>query len=236
MTTTWVPMESNPDVMTKFLHKLGVPKDWSIVDVYGLEPDLLALVPKPVCAVILLYPLSKKGSTVTEDDEQGEKDATSSDANIDPAVFHMKQYIHNACGTIALIHSVANSLDTIKLHDGFLKTFLDKAQDLSYKGRGKLLMESEDISTTHKDVAQEGQTEVPCEEVIIIHHFVALVHKNGVLYELDGRKSGPISHGPTNPETLLEDAARVCKEFMSRDPEEVCFTVLALANSDASSL
>lgn len=33
-----------------------------MVDVYGLEPDLLALVPKPVAAVILLYPLSKKVS------------------------------------------------------------------------------------------------------------------------------------------------------------------------------
>lgn len=46
----------------QFLHKLGVAKDWSVVDVYGLEPDLLALVPKPVVAVILLYPLSKKVS------------------------------------------------------------------------------------------------------------------------------------------------------------------------------
>lgn len=101
------------------------------------------------------------------------------------------------------------------------------------------------------------------------HHFVALVHKNGFLYELgnyfrairyskqlsnlmntvdvsryncyvltfsDGRKSAPIQHGPTTPETLLEDAARVCKEYMARDPEEVCFTVLALANSDAAAL
>lgn len=53
---------------------------------------------------------------------------------------------------------------------------------------------------------------------------------------LDGRKSSPINHGSTSPETLLEDAARVCKEYMARDPEEVCFTVLALANSDAAAL
>lgn len=226
-------MESNPEVMTKFLHKLGVAKDWSVVDVYGLEPDLLALVPKPVVAVILLYPLSKKGDNSLEDKESEEEDVSIPK---DPEVFHMKQYIHNACGTIALIHSVGNNRDIIDLQDGFLKTFLDEAKNLSYMECGKLLMESDGISITHKDVAQEGQTEVPSDEIPVYHHFVALIHKNGVLYELDGRKPSPINHGTTSPETLLEDAARVCKEYMARDPEEVCFTVLALANSDAGAL
>lgn len=49
---------------------------------------------------------------------------------------------------------------SIDLQDGFLKTFLDEAKDLSYMECGKLLMESDGISITHKDVAQEGQTEV----------------------------------------------------------------------------
>jgi len=44
----------------------------------------------------------------------------------------------------------------------------------------------------------------------------------------DGRKSFPIKHGPTSEETFVKDAAKVCKEFMSRDPDEVRFTVLAL--------
>lgn len=228
-------MESNPEVMTKFLHKLGVTKEWSIVDVYGLEPDLLAVVPKPVLAVILLYPLVKKGKTL-EDEVKDDKEEEESSAPKDSEVFYMKQYIRNACGTIALIHSVANNQDVIHLQDGFLKTFLDKSKDLSFTECGKLLIESDGISTTHKDVAQEGQTEVPSEEEPVYHHFVAFVEKNGTLYELDGRKSAPISHGSTSPESLLEDAARVCKEYMSRDPEEVCFTVLALANSDASAL
>ncbi|XP_050488315.1 ubiquitin carboxyl-terminal hydrolase isoform X1 [Bombus huntii] len=232
--SSWIPMESNPEVMTKFLHKLGVAKDWSVVDVYGLEPDLLALVPKPVVAVILLYPLSKKGDNSLEDKESEEEEDVSIPK--DPEVFHMKQYIHNACGTIALIHSVGNNRDIIDLQDGFLKTFLDEAKNLSYMECGKLLMESDGISITHKDVAQEGQTEVPSDEIPVYHHFVALIHKNGVLYELDGRKPSPINHGTTSPETLLEDAARVCKEYMARDPEEVCFTVLALANSDAGAL
>ncbi|KAK1121135.1 hypothetical protein K0M31_010448 [Melipona bicolor] len=233
---SWIPMESNPEVMTKFLHKLGVSKDWSVVDVYGLEPDLLALVPKPVAAVILLYPLSKEVRDHLYSDESLEDKKEDASTCEDTEVFHMKQYIHNACGTIALIHSIGNNRDTIDLQDGFLKTFLDKAKNLSFVECGKLLMESDGISITHKDVAQEGQTEVPSDEAQVYHHFVAFVHKNGILYELDGRKSPPINHGPTSPETLLEDAARVCKEYMARDPEEVCFTVLALANSDAAAL
>ncbi|XP_053970963.1 ubiquitin carboxyl-terminal hydrolase [Hylaeus volcanicus] len=234
--TTWIPLESNPDVMTKFLHKLGVPKEWSIIDVYGLEPDLLALVPKPVLAVILLYPLSKKDDKLEDVEEDvKESDKVPSEPK-DPDVFHMKQCIHNACGTIALIHSVANNLDSINLQDGFLKTFLEQSKNLSFAECGEVLMSSYEISGTHKELAQEGQTEAPSVETPVYHHFVAFIHKNGVLYELDGRKPAPINHGPTCPERLLEDAARVCKEYMARDPEEMCFTVVALSNSDAEAL
>lgn len=233
--STWIPLESNPEVMTKFLHRVGVPKEWSIVDVYGLEPDLLALVPKPVVAVILLYPLCRKDK-LEEDEEDVKDNDKSTSGPKDPDVYHMKQYIHNACGTIALIHSIANNLDTINLQDGFLKTFIDESKNLSFSQCGELLMTSSGINDTHKELAQEGQTEAPSLDLPVYHHFVAFVQKNGVLYELDGRKSAPINHGATCEETLLEDAARVCKEYMARDPEEVCFTVVALSNSDAEAL
>lgn len=56
-----------------------------------------------------------------------------------------------------------------------------------------------------------------------------LSHVDGCLYELDGRKVFPINHGPSSADTLLEDATAVVKKFMARDPEEVRFTVVALA-------
>ncbi|XP_018337918.1 PREDICTED: ubiquitin carboxyl-terminal hydrolase isozyme L3-like [Trachymyrmex septentrionalis] len=221
----WVPLESNPEVMTKFLHKLGVPKKWSILDVYGLESELLAIIPRPVLAIILLYPISSKIEKTKE--EQAEAKDSKNDAA--ESVYHVKQSISNACGTIALLHSVANNLDVIQLEDGFFKKFLEETKGLSYIERGERLEKAQDIIDTHMESAQEGQTEAPAEDVEVYHHFVAFVHKDGSLYELDGRKSAPINHGSTTPETLLDDAARVCKEYMEHDPNEVRFTVVALA-------
>ena len=49
----------------------------------------------------------------------------------------------------------------------------------------------------------------------------------------DGRKAFPINHGPSSPATLLEDACRVVRAFMDRDPEEVKFTIVALTRTAA---
>jgi len=225
----WVPLESNPEVMTKFIHKLGVPKKWSILDVYGLESDLLAIVPRPVLAVILLYPIPSKTEKTEEEKEKAKEDSKN---DAPDSVYHLKQSISNACGTIALLHSVANNLDAIQLEDGFLKKFLDETKGLSYAERGERLENAQEIIDTHMESAHEGQTEAPSEDIEVYHHFVAFIHKDGLLYELDGRKPAPINHGSTTPEALLDDAARVCKEYMERDPNEVRFTVVALATSE----
>lgn len=228
-TETLVPLESNPEVMNKFLQKLGVPCQWGVVDVMGLEPEMLSWVPRPVLSVMLLFPLSE---AYEEHKQNEESNILSKGQEVSSNIFYMKQFISNACGTVALVHGVANNTDKIELAAGHMKAFLDGAKDLDAPSRGKLLEKSEGIIQAHIELAQEGQTNTPSAEDPVNHHFITFVHKDGFLYELDGRKAFPVNHGPTTPDSLLEDAAKVCKEFMARDPNEVRFTVLALAATD----
>ncbi|CAH0773300.1 unnamed protein product [Bemisia tabaci] len=221
----WLPLESNPTVMNKFMQSLGVPDTVQIVDVYGIDPDLLAVVPRPVLALIMLFPCSDKHS---EYKTEQEKEIVKKGQTVSENLFFLKQYVHNACGTIALIHSLANNQERVTIKDGYLKEFLDQAKDLNPEDRGHLLQKSEGIINTHKDIAVEGQTEAPDPTDPVPYHFIALVEKEGSLYELDGRMSFPVNHGPSSPDTILEDAVKVAKTYMDRDPNNLHFTLVAL--------
>jgi len=72
----------------------------------------------------------------------------------------MKQTISNACGTVAMIHSVANNLDVIDLGDGILKNFLESTKKCSPEERAKQLEDNNQVSEVHDNIAREGQTAV----------------------------------------------------------------------------
>ena len=75
---------------------------------------------------------------------------------------------------------------------------------------------------------QEGQTNAPGRNDSVDYHFVAFVHADGQLYELDGRKRGPVSLKTCEKANFLKEGAAACKDYMAQDPDNINFTVLAL--------
>lgn len=223
----WLPLESNPEVMTKFITCLGMKDTWQFRDVYGLDPELLSMVPRPVCALLLLFPVTEKYETFKQEEEERLKKQPQ---EVSPDVYFIKQTIGNACGTIGLIHVVANNQKRLEFEaNSAIKDFLEKTAKMNPEERAAFLEKDDSIRVTHESSAQEGQTEAPSLDEKVILHFIALVNVGGTIYELDGRKPFPIIHGKTSEDTFLEDAVEVCKAFMERDPQEVRFTIIALS-------
>ncbi|RVX15340.1 Ubiquitin carboxyl-terminal hydrolase 3 [Vitis vinifera] len=105
----WLPLEANPDVMNQFLWGLGLSEDEAeCYDVYGLDEELLAIVPKPVLAVLFLYPI-----TTQSEEERILQDSTKRETS--NKVYFMRQTVGNACGTIGLLHAIGNVTSEIKL-------------------------------------------------------------------------------------------------------------------------
>ena len=45
---------------SQFLTSVGVPEDWCMTDVYGLDSELLSIIPQPALALLLLFPITEK--------------------------------------------------------------------------------------------------------------------------------------------------------------------------------
>jgi ubiquitin carboxyl-terminal hydrolase L3 len=103
----FIPLEANPQLMTDLIHKLGVSEALQIHDVYSLtDPDLLAFIPRPALAVLLVFPVS-----ATYESHRMAEDSLAADykghGSAEPVVW-FRQTIRNACGLMGLLHAVSN--------------------------------------------------------------------------------------------------------------------------------
>jgi ubiquitin carboxyl-terminal hydrolase L3 len=236
----WLPLESDPEVFNRYAKALGcehVGESLNFTDVFGLDPELLGMVPRPVVAVILLFPIEKgKGQgedgaamDATTKSNSGSKGGEGGD------VFYIKQRIGNACGTIALLHAVANNTDVISLKEGsFLSKFVSECKGMSPNERAEYLEEKADfgLESAHNSAATEpteagSQTAITEQDMKTDLHFVCYVEKNGVLCELDGRRTCDVVHlSKCTKEDLLEKAATAIQKRM-QNSGSIRFNIMA---------
>ncbi|EPR62495.1 ubiquitin carboxyl-terminal hydrolase UCHL3 [Toxoplasma gondii GAB2-2007-GAL-DOM2] len=256
----WLPLEADPLLFAQYVNELGGPVAaavehggetekrheghealLSFEDVLALESWAAEMVAHPTVAVLLLFP-------ITEATEKGrrEQDKQTAGQSLNN-VWFTKQTVGNACGTVALLHCLANlPREKFPLQPNrFLEHFLKETADLSPEQRAKVLETDRSLASAHKSFEQQGQSAVPPRESDVDTHFVAFVFHEGHLVELDGRRATPVDHGAVEGGATLEDAARnqrllkmtlnvIQKEFVEKCPGELRFQVIAVGDAKAA--
>ncbi|KZS92038.1 cysteine proteinase [Sistotremastrum niveocremeum HHB9708] len=214
MKIQWIPLESNPEVMNEWAEKAGLDtSQYRLQDVYGLDEELLAFVPQPVKALILIFPDADE-HVMKRLAKDSQLDPTG--AALDPSLTYVTQTIGNACGTMALLHSLMNS--NVPLYpDSPLKRFIAECKGKTPEERAKLLEETDAFASIHLEASLAGQTAAPPAEERPDFHYTSFVlfpsakaDEGTLLVELDGDRGSPIVHGASVD--LLQDGAEVIKQ------------------------
>jgi ubiquitin carboxyl-terminal hydrolase L3 len=232
MAQKWLPLESNPEILTEYATSLGLEPGYAFQDVLAFEDWAIEMVPGPVKAAVFLYPvkLEMQDAAVSSEEQSDSRchlSATEVQVN---GTFFTKQTVGNACGTIALLHALGNNLDICN-EASYMQRFVHKTQMMNPEERGKFLEEDTEISTLHRSVETAGQSKPADEEDPESDlHFVAFVEKDAKIFQLDGRKDAAVFCGQLQDGNFLRTLAEYLNEtFVKKNRDEILFSLLALA-------
>ncbi|THV04483.1 peptidase C12, ubiquitin carboxyl-terminal hydrolase 1 [Dendrothele bispora CBS 962.96] len=223
----WIPLENNPEVLNSWAYKAGlVSSDSGFSDIYGFDDELLGMVPRPVKAVLLLFPISSAFEERRKEEDQKIIDEGS--LNDKGVVLWIKQTISNACGTIGLLHALLNA-DVSLDPDSPLAKFAKECKDKTPEERAKFLETTPLFASIHAEAASTGQSVVPTDLDTDLHFccFVEVsVDGTSHLVELDGRRAGPVDRGVC--EDLLIDTIKFVKDTYVAKSASIHFSMTSL--------
>lgn len=233
-------LENNPEVMNQLARDLGLDDTLSFYDIYSLtDPDLLAFIPRPVYALLVIIPLTPTWHE-TRETEDKDKPEYAGKGEDEPVIW-FKQTIGNACGSIGLVHCLLNSEASKHIRPSSeLAKIRDDALPKPMLERAKVLEDSDEFERLHAEAVKLGDTPAPTpiSDEHTGQHFVAFVKaKDGHLWELEGSRKGPLDRGVLkededvlSPAALEKGLGRLMR-IESEKGGDLRFSAIALASS-----
>ncbi|KAF3051231.1 hypothetical protein E8E11_007998 [Didymella keratinophila] len=210
--------------------RLGISSSLRFQDVFSLDPELLSFVPRPVHALILVFPTTEEYERRVRVEDFDVKDVLEGEE--DREVMFFRQTINNACGLYAILHAVcngeaSNSFAPNSIIDHLLKDCLP----VHPKDRALALENNQELERAYAEMAQKGDTAPPANaEDEVDFHYIAFVksHIDGHLYQLDGDRKRPIKLAvlAEREDVLSEKCLDVVRGMMLED--NLNFSLMAL--------
>lgn len=182
--------------MTKLAHNLGLSEELIFTDVYSVtDDDLLAMVPRPCHALLWLFPISDVGEEIYGH-EEASREAYDGYGPDEP-VYWVHQTIGNVCGLMGLLYCVTNGQAAAHIiPDSELEKIVKNGIPAKPAERAAQLYDSAALETIYKEAANQGDSRVPDAYDRVCYGFTAFVRgKDGHLWELEGRRKGPVDRG-----------------------------------------
>ncbi|KAK9900433.1 ubiquitin carboxyl-terminal hydrolase isozyme L5 [Cystobasidium minutum MCA 4210] len=234
MSEGWSLTESDPAIFTALLSELGV-KGLEVSELYSLDASLLSSL-QPIYALIFLF----KYVDPAESPASSDPSATGTPKE-DTDFYFAHQVINNACATMAILNAALNiqggpaeAGQDVDLGPD-LTTLKEFSLALDPSSRGWAVSNSEKIREAHNSFARSDPFEHSRDpdderEKEDAYHFITYIPIEGELYELDGLKRTPVSHGKLHKDAPWTDAAKAVIErrIASYGGSEINFNLMAI--------
>eukprot|EP00606_Chrysophyceae_sp_TOSAG23-5_P001280 GSChrysophyteH2.ASY1.ANO1.1497.1 assembled CDS len=225
MSSSWCTIESDPGVFTELIEGLGV-KDTSVSEIYSF--DMAEEWQKQGCqGFIYLFKYKR------EEDPRPVVDAPE-------GMFFARQIVQDACATQALLSVLMNA--DVELGE-MLSDFKGFAGVLDSESMGITIGNHDGIRSVHNSFSRPEPFVMDDEDKKRnkgkeqdVFHFVAYVPFEGVLYEVDGLKPGPIHLGEIGTGQAWWDVARPAIEARMEAANDIKSVLLAVGRSRMASL
>lgn len=151
-------------------------------------------------------------------------------------IIFAKQTIHNACATIAVLNILLNveNIDLgpeISQFKSFISGFDSETIGDTISNSDLIRLVHNSFSSPSMIIDEDKLTNNQNFDNSELYHFIAYLPINGQLYELDGLKQYPITHGPCSNHQFLQKLPAVLNQRISKYGEELRFSCLAITNN-----